>query len=626
MGGINSNVVALFHCDGVVGTSVLVNAHYSTAIVPSVKLASIAASGKFGNCLLWQGNSNQIITISALGVLSFGSTTPFTIDFWGKMTTSLAATAASIYNIWEYTNVGGTSMMQWNVQGLTVGSGGPHRMACIIGYATSLTLSANEWIHYALCRTSTDYYLAFVNGSKVYSAFGSGFKWEQSTTHVNYLGGRYWPVWPWVGMWDEFRITRGVCLWTEDFTPPTERYTYDLPTSEIDLVPSVNYPRIVTSTSLEYANKFRSDVIRKGIDLSADVIRGCLMSAGFAFDRDAHHYWSEIADYAASAQQLSTVEGSLWPYTVLLLHGDGSDGGSIFTDSAKGKSITRGGAAALITASATKKFGTGAIKPSTVSTVDFLSLAYHSDFCLGSVFTMDMWIYWSAMPAGVNSMTNEVYWTLYSTDADRTAFFGNWMSGNSLTLCFKQVRSAADPWWMCQGTAGVVSANSWYHFAFCRTASTDYFFKNGVAMSTVISYTTGVSAENVSCWTSGGFVRLFDRGNSIMPLRGIVDEFRIIKGVTVWTSNFTVPSEEYLSTEPGFVQNLLTPTITENDTSDVISIALSGMSWTVSAVQSLAGILLYDETTSNVIGYISYPTTMPADMPLVVTGVGIKVS
>lgn len=115
-----------------------------------------------------------------------------------------------------------------------------------------------------------------------------------------------------------------------------------------------------------------------------------------------------------------------------------------------------------------------------------------------------------------------------------------------MTLVMKQVRNNSDPYWIYSANAGIISVNSWYHFAFCRNGSVDYAFKNGSLLaSTLTSYATGASAGTVSVYTSAGFVRFFDRGTSTMPCRAICDEFRIMKGYCAWTSDFTLYAEAY---------------------------------------------------------------------------------
>lgn len=48
----------------------------------------------------------------------------------------------------------------------------------------------------------------------------------------------------------------------------------------------------VTST---VANKIKYLLATKGIDFSGDTFKCCLMDTGFTFDKDTHHYYSDIS-------------------------------------------------------------------------------------------------------------------------------------------------------------------------------------------------------------------------------------------------------------------------------------------------------------------------------------------
>lgn len=87
------------------------------------------------------------------------------------------------------------------------------------------TIRKDIWVHYAVCRRGNTIYL-FENGilqNKV-NVTGRSFV---SATKVNI--GRYRNLYC-KGYIDEFRISKGIARWTDNFTPPTEPYEGGTPT------------------------------------------------------------------------------------------------------------------------------------------------------------------------------------------------------------------------------------------------------------------------------------------------------------------------------------------------------------------------------------------------------------
>ena len=77
-------------------------------------------------------------------------------------------------------------------------------------------------------------------------------------------------------------------------------------------------------------------------------------------------------------------------------------------------------------------------------------------------------------------------------------------------------------------------ANTWWHFALCRTGGSSYkAFVNGVEEAT---------------WTlSGGINQTIRIGNDQVggDLLGYVQDVRVTNGLARYTTNFTVPSAQF---------------------------------------------------------------------------------
>ena len=80
-----------------------------------------------------------------------------------------------------------------------------------------------------------------------------------------------------------------------------------------------------------------------------------------------------------------------------------------------------------------------------------------------------------------------------------------------------------------------LSANTWYHFALCRSGSTTKMFLNGVQEGSTYSDTTNYIGSTLYVGTNG-----FNNGHT----NGYIENLQILKGIAKYTANFTVPDRE----------------------------------------------------------------------------------
>jgi hypothetical protein len=202
--------------------------------------------------------------------------------------------------------------------------------------------------------------------------------------------------------------------------------------------------------------------------------------------------------------------------TKLLLHCDGSDGSTIFTDSSASAHVaTTVGTSQLDTAQ--KKFGTASGLFDGNS--DYITFANHADWNMGTGdFCMDCWVRFS--------------------DTSGAQFIISYNENND----FAFVKEAIGTFAFYIGGLPEVEipwspvANTWYHLYGGRSGTTVYAAVNGVMGA------TGVSSFNVSD-TGVLAVGASTVGNQFF--KGWIDEARIIKGSNLYTSNFSVPAEPY---------------------------------------------------------------------------------
>jgi hypothetical protein len=222
--------------------------------------------------------------------------------------------------------------------------------------------------------------------------------------------------------------------------------------------------------------------------------------------------------------------------TKLMLHFDGD----VTDSSASAHTVTNNN---VTFASTTPKFS----QYSVYNFVNgYLSVADNSDFDFGSgAFTIDGWINIASTAVGPLTV-----WCK-ATDANNgTAIVYRPDAGG--VLVFYQFQSGVfDP---NLTSLTVMSINTWYHFAVIRgwggNVNSWALCINGTAEATATNsnpfFYLSRSAQIGNSDNYGASFGLFD---------GLMDEFRISKGIARWTSNFTPPTQPYSSSSGG----ILTP-------------------------------------------------------------------
>lgn len=216
-------------------------------------------------------------------------------------------------------------------------------------------------------------------------------------------------------------------------------------------------------------------------------------------------------------------------FTKLLLHTDGVNNSTTFTDSsAAAHTMTRGGSAHIDTGQS--KFGGASAR---FSGSDWVQSADHADWELGSAnFTIDLWFRMNTLPSVLGSPSTLL---AHLTDVDNLyRLFIN--TDNSIN--FQVVDAAAQTVGLSTGGTAL-SAATWYHVAIVRNGSNWILFRDG------ISRTTATFAGAVTDYTDVLTLGTEDGSGLTWPLDGWLDEVRISKGVARWTSNFTLRTLAY---------------------------------------------------------------------------------
>jgi len=214
-------------------------------------------------------------------------------------------------------------------------------------------------------------------------------------------------------------------------------------------------------------------------------------------------------------------------YTVSLLHFDGADASTTFTDES-GKTATAVGNAKLSTTQ--KKFGTASLVLD--GTLDAVSFASSADFSPGTgAFTIDAWVYMTSTGS-------------YSTLFDMRLSDVNTAADLSLLISW-----GTDRYIFTYG-AGTFSnsalnqppQNQWVHIALvgnggANGSRTIKCYINGT-LSHTLTADYNLTRNSFSIGNDVGY----NTGNGVV---GYIDEVRFSKGIQRWTTNFTPPTSAY---------------------------------------------------------------------------------
>jgi hypothetical protein len=207
IGGIDSSVKLLLHCDGTDAATTFTDSSPSARTITTVGNAQVdTAQSKFGGASLLLDGSGDYLSAASNADWSFG-TGDFTVDLWVRFgSTSGTQCMVSVDQT-------GAFILQLDSGSLRVSRSG-------VGHdlSYSWSLATGTWYHVAVTRASSAMKL-FVDGAVVASGtvstnYGQGLLTIGSQAGIHFING-------WL---DEVRISKGVARWTAAFTPPDGPY------------------------------------------------------------------------------------------------------------------------------------------------------------------------------------------------------------------------------------------------------------------------------------------------------------------------------------------------------------------------------------------------------------------
>jgi hypothetical protein len=174
----------------------------------------------------------------------------------------------------------------------------------------------------------------------------------------------------------------------------------------------------------------------------------------------------------------------------------------------------------------------------------YLSVASNAAFGFGTGdFTVECWVYVNASSVGVN---------IYES---RTAQLGNGLNMNiSGTPPVPVYRPAG----VSQITGSSLNFNTWYHIAYVRSAGVTKMYVNGTQSGLSYTDTQNIATAAIRIGANYNLGGLSD---------GFISNYRIVKGVAVYTSTFTPPTANLTATQSANVNGNPSAAITGSETS-----------------------------------------------------------
>lgn len=208
-----------------------------------------------------------------------------------------------------------------------------------------------------------------------------------------------------------------------------------------------------------------------------------------------------------------------WSSVVALLHMDGADGSTTFTD-AKGHTFTPSGAAAIET-DQSKFGGASGIFPSGTSQV---TTPDHADFeFAGGDFTIEFW-YRPTTVAGLSHIMLK---------GEKDAFIAPWIVKRSGTSVLFSATADGVTYGLGQDKlVGTVAVDTWYFITISRVGDDWYTFIDGVQTTTW--------NQAGSIFNNADLMRI--GGSTVETTLGYLDDVRLTKGVGRYSAGFSVPT------------------------------------------------------------------------------------
>jgi RHS repeat-associated protein len=520
---------ALLHLDGANGSTTFTDV-LGHSFSGQGSAAISTAQSRFGSASLALNGTTDYLSSPSVSALTPGAN-DFTYEAWVYPTGRGSAQAVIFDKQASSSSYSGPIVAIASSTGylFALATGGSAWDVAISG---ATVVSLNAWHHVAFVRKASLFTL-YLDGVAQGTATASIAQADDGSAQLigaawNSGTGSFFP-----GYIDDVRIGNGVAVYTANFTPPTVALTLVAQASPITVSGLTNgtaYTFTVTATNAigtGSASTASNSVTPEPATVPGAPTIGTATAgnaqATVAFAAPASNGGSAITRYTATSNPSAITATTTTVDPGALLHFDGTNGSTTFTD-VLGHAFSSGNGAALSTANF--EFGTASL--SLNGSNQSISTPSSADFDLAGDFTIEAWVYYNTVSTSVpqalvsrdngGGSTNKWGFGLNVLSAGNFSLHRNTTSGTQYNLNW--------PW--------SPNASTWYHVAIVRAGNNWTVYVNGASLGTIAD-------ANPMPVTSAPLV-IGALGEGLWYTNGYIDEVRIASGTAVYTANFTPPA------------------------------------------------------------------------------------
>jgi len=388
-----------------------------------------------------------------------------------------------------------------------------------VGYSTTQTFTLNSWNHVALVRSSgvVKFYLNGVATSVSVTSdiTSSNLNWFIGKVDNAQGGGGY--VYYYTGYLSNVRVVKGTAVYTAAFTPPTSPLSAISGTSLLTC-------NAITPTSDSSTN---NHALTNTGPVTTTATLSPFTSTTVSIPTAA----------LTAVRQQFTGDGSTTTFAVA--GGYTPNAISVFVNGV----LLRNGTEVTVTNGSTVVFAIAPLSGALIDVIGTVPTTYSSITPVSYSVSFNSTSQYLTVPNntvfdfGTGDFTVEcwIYLTKYNTGSYEPIFSNAYLTYISDTGQILYYNGTTN---VVSGTAGDVPLNTWCHIATVRNASTVKIYVNGVQKATgTVSASIGSGSPNqIGFWNSVYFP-------------GYISNLRIVKGLAVYTNNFTVPSSPLAITQ-----------------------------------------------------------------------------
>jgi hypothetical protein len=228
----------------------------------------------------------------------------------------------------------------------------------------------------------------------------------------------------------------------------------------------------------------------------------------------------------------------------LLLHCNGTNGSTTFTDNSPSPLAVSGAGNAQIS-TAQSLYGGASLFLDGVG--DFLAVPSSAALTFGTGdFTIECSVF-------ISSFVNPQNWLLGNYIGGIDGYFGFYIDASGDNLAFRNGDSEV----VSQVLSSNIGTDVWRHLAVTREGTTLRFFVDGVLQGAGSTFTSNLDGQG-SCGLGSTAPSFPDDSE----FHGYIDEIRVTKGVARYTASFTPPTGPYSDSGPNLISiNWLTKVI-----------------------------------------------------------------